>query len=590
MHDRVARGTSLVGWPRPNERRLEGAAPGRRRFLGRPLVPPARLLLLVVPCWVGVAIGGRALAQPHVAPASREAAVGPVAVEVELHGFEIDAATIRIAVARELGVPVGDAPFTSGTQVKVTATKGGDMIVKYRPPERSKSDRAQTPPASRGGGELIRVVSAPARGEEVPELAALLVGNLARDEAGPLLEHLTTKQEPPPPPAPPQQVRTEPLPHATANLSLFHPISVLPETEKKTLGVELGLVYSRLGALSGAAVTLGLLRVDGPASGAQFSPIGMINRGATRGARVAGLFALGEGELHGASVSGIADIQDGAGYGLQAAGIASLHHGDFHGAQLSLGAGLNRGNMQLVQASGVLSLSSGSLAGAQLSGAVGLTGETLTGAQVSGLSNVAGAVQGVQLSGLANIAREVQGMQLGLVNIGGRVDGLQLGLVNIAKDVDGASIGLVTYSASGRTQLVTWYDTFTPLNAGVRFYTGPLYAMPSVGFDTNSELPPNQREEGGSSSGAAVAIGLSLGARIPIRRAFVDLDAHYENPMVEGRYDEHDMNLRYRLLVGFEFTRWLGAFAGGGLRHHLYTKDASEESLDPVLAAGLQFF
>ena len=76
--------------------------------------------------------------------------------------------------------------------------------------------------------------------------------------------------------------------------------------------------------------------------------------------------------------------------------------------------------------------------------------------------------------------------------------------------------------------------------------------------------------------------------RDAIDRAFADLDVNYSSPSNTLGYDEHSIDLRYRMLAGWQFTRAFGVFAGGGVRHHFRTQGADEESVDPELSLGVQ--
>jgi hypothetical protein len=247
--------------------------------------------------------------------------------------------------------------------------------------------------------------------------------------------------------------------------------------------------------------------------------------------RVSGIFGYQQGDFDGGALSGVALMERGEDQGFRAAGIVTHHSGPFEGGM----------------ASGVASIATGSLSGVQASGVASITPADVRGVQLAGVANLARDFEGFQASA-ANVSGDLRGAQIGVVNIGGRVKGLQLGLVNVADDVDGASIGIVTFSKSGRLQPVAWVSTTSPANVGVRFYTGPLYAMPTLGFD----LQPDPAEPGPDV--ATFAPGFSLGVRLPIQRAFVDVEGNYSNPSPEFRYDEHTVDLRYRAWVGFEVT------------------------------------
>jgi hypothetical protein len=115
----------------------------------------------------------------------------------------------------------------------------------------------------------------------------------------------------------------------------------------------------------------------------------------------------------------------------------------------------------------------------------------------------------------------------------------------------------------------------------VRFETGVIYVMPTFGYDpTNSIFR--------ASVDGDYAPGLSLGYRLNINRAFADLDVNYSNRSEGVEYGENDIDLRYRLLAGYQITPAFGLFAGGGIRHHFSTQAPTEESVDPELSVGIQ--
>jgi hypothetical protein len=246
------------------------------------------------------------------------------------------------------------------------------------------------------------------------------------------------------------------------------------------------------------------------------------------------------------------------------AGLANLAHA-VDGTQLAAGANLAQGAVEGVQVAGVANLAQGDLDGAQLSAGM----------------NLAEHVRGMQLS-VVNIGGDVSGGQIGIVNVARDVEGVQLGLVNVAREVDGVSLGFVPYSERGRTQAVVWYGSSTPFNVGVRFHTGALYVMPTLGYDPRGSAVILEPIDGD------YAPGLSLGYRLNIDRAFADLDVNYTNRSDGADYDEHDVELRYRLLGGFQLVRNFGVFAGGGVRHHFRTQSPADTSVNPEFSVGFQ--
>jgi hypothetical protein len=544
-------------------------------------------------------------------------ASGPVALQVQATGLALDERSVREAILRELELDAATPSDEPPVSIDLRVVSGGDLTVTIQTGE---------------GQGVSRSVATPARADEVPEVTALLVGNLARDEASGLLARLH-RPEPEEPsgvasPAPEPRPEPEPvLPLSSVNLSLVYPLTLRENTEERRFALELGLFYGRIGALSGVALSAGgvthvIGSVDGvmiggigywhggPAEGvrvggvlgvggtglAGISLAGMtsIERGDVAGGQIAGVVNYAEGALDGTQIGGAVNVSGALG-GAQIGGIFNLARGDMDGVQLS-GASNVSGPVEGAQVSGIFNLARGDVDGFQLSGASNVSGP-VEGAQVSGIFNLArGDVDGFQLSGAANLADRINGLQLSVVNIGGDVngtqigvvnvardvDGLQLGLVNVAREVDGVSLGLVPYSSRGSTQAVAWLGSSVPFNFGVRFDTGVVYAMPTFGFD-----PRGNAEVFGGVDGD-YAPGFSLGHRLHIGRAFADLDANYTNRSDGADYDEHDIELRYRLLGGLQLSRVFGVFAGGGVRHHFRTQGPSDAYVKPEFSLGVQ--
>ena len=478
---------------------------------------------------------------------------GPVALQVEATGMQLDERALRDAIVRELSLEAtaSDAPPLA---VELRVISGGELTVTL---------------VDDAGRDLSRSVAAPARAEEVPEVTALLVGNLARDEASGLLARLREPEASPEPTPPavdePAQEPPPRLPLESVNLSLFHPLTLRQHADERRFAFELGLFYSRIGALSGLGIeAAGVATVLGDAAGIMIGGIGYTHGGRGDGVLLGGVFGYGAGDLAGASIAGAVAIEQGSVSGGQLAGALNIAGGAVEGGQLA----------------GAVNLA-GSVRGAQMSGAFNMAERELEGAQIAGGMNLAERVAGVQISVL-NIGGDVDGVQLGLVNIARDVEGLQLGLVNVAREVDGVSLGLVPYSQRGRTQIVSWYNSSMPFNVGVRFHTGALYVMPTFGYD------PRGNEEIAANVDGNYAPGLSLGYRLGIERAFVDIDANYSNPSSGSDYQENDIDLRYRLLGGYQLTSAFGVFLGGGVRHHFNTQGQGETSVKPELSIGIQ--
>lgn len=461
-----------------------------------------------------------------------------ILVQVDVGTSGLSADVVRAAIGRELGVATpSEGAAASSLSVKIVGSRARVSFVRS------------------SGEKLEREVELPREPSSRVEVIALLAGNLARDEAAALLEAMKKPEpepapEPSSPPAPaPQPPRPAPQPqnvqeapvttppaadaHSTgpaakaergpftANLSLFHPIALHAHSENRRYDLELGLAYSRIGALSGFGLTIGHLRVEGPARGVGVAGLWTRVTHDAGGAFVAGIFAESWGRLEGAEAAGLATIRRGDLDGFQGAGILAA-------------ASRVRG----VQMSGIASFAKGAVSGAQVGGALAFARDDVEGAQVA----------------VVNVGGNVHGAQVGLVNIGGDVSGAQVGVVNVSDRVDGVPLGIVNVVKHGRTQAVAWADTLVVANAAVKYLNGPVYTLVGAGFD----------------GGDGAAVAFALGGHVKLgRTSYLEIDALYrylsDFDDTDGDEDRHLSAAR--VLVGLERIGPAGAFAGGGVAH-----------------------
>ena len=228
-------------------------------------------------------------------PAGQQESV--VVVEVVSPGPELDSDELRAAVARELGVRTVERAQSNPVR--------GTLRVRFTGPRRAIMSYTGST-----GRTLERSVVLPEEQDRALEVIVLLSGNLARDEAAELVEELRrearpsdTKSEPsaeapadaPSEPEPPRDARVgeererprdeRRAPEATPsrsdeqladdgftfNASLFHPISLYSDSDKRRVELEVGLAYGRLGALRGFGITFGFTRVDQELNGVLMS-------------------------------------------------------------------------------------------------------------------------------------------------------------------------------------------------------------------------------------------------------------------------------------------------------------------------------
>jgi hypothetical protein len=470
-------------------------------------------------------------------------------VVISVGASELPAGPLEAALRRELGVPLSFDPLAKD-RLEIVVTGRRANVTYYRSE----------------GGPVTRSVDLPKDEGRALETIAFLAGNLARDEAAELLAQLApVKEEPSAPPAPasppldaPETEKVtaapvrrpgeliEPAPFAF-NVSLWHPMTLLPNTEQRRMSLELGLAHSRLGALRGAALTLGYLRIDQPSEGYAYALLW--NRaGPFRGIQMGTLVNEGHGPLTGISYADIVNFRYGDILGAQGAGLY-VQGGNITGFQ---GGGLVAwaGSVSGVQLAGIFGYTR-DLRGVGVDGMLGVSGDVV-GVELAGVSAIGRDVSGVQLSGLFNVARDLRGLQLGTVNVARKVRGVQIGVVNVAEENDGGAIGLVNVSKNGKVQPSVWYsgpDVW--LNAGVKFVTGYTYALLGAGYTA-----------GGSSFRYEAGAGLHL----PVDRGFLETGFGFARfHQADGKWPKTREEVRYEARVGWQIVRYLTPFAGGRL-------------------------
>lgn len=517
-----------------------------------------------------------AYAQHAAAPAT-EVANAPLPLVLALGNSKLDPEAIRSAVELELKRPV--------TLAKSEASSGASLSVTVRP------DKTATVSYREANGlTRSRSIPLPSDPTRAPEVIALLSGNLSRDEAAELLASLAAKKaaeapatpapentppktsasaEPAPaaptptPPAPPKappkeaeksaasdiaKAKAEPLPpllrapYPLFDLSAAHPVGIVPHSERYVLNGELGLFYSRVGAIEGAGINLMVLRTDRDVRGTSFATFYNDTRGHTYGATASGLIARSAG-VTGATFAGIAGF-----------------HGDVVGCAVGGLADFGR-----------------DFEGCAIGGLIG-NARDFSGLQVASIVNRARNIDGVQLAGVTNIAGRIRGLQVGVVNVAGEVDGVQFGVVNVARRVHGASLGLVSVAGNGRVQPVLWASSFMPLNLALKFQLGLLYTQFGGGI---------------SPSNHTYTYELGGGMHIPMGPVFLEPGVSYSDQHRTNRsFDAGDIeHVHFRLAAGLD-VRVVSPFVGVAymrrFHHDLPEVDSSAGELEGF--AGVAFF
>lgn len=490
--------------------------------------------------------------RPARAQAAASPAAPPLVAEIDVGSSGLDPERLRAAIEHELGVTV--RARTASEPAGALAIRVGDR--------RSATVRFQSTPSR----ALERTLELPADPERAYETIALLTGNLARNEASELIEELRrsrapspepaapdTDEEPPPaetaakpperpappaprpapkkrpPPAPKPRDDTKPaLARAPVNLTFFFPLALYRDVDRRRVGLELGFVYSRVGAIGGAGLALGVSRVDGPVTGAQIAVGGV----------------LGYGDLDGAALAVGFNHRRGTTTGVQ--GAVGYNYTDrLDGAELAL-----------VNVAG---------------------GEAPNYGFQGGLVNVTGPLSGAQI-GLVNVAQRVKGAQIALVNVGGEIDGTAIGLVNVADRVDGLALGLVNVVGNARTRLAAWADSSGRANLGIKYRQDWLFTMLSAAYRMNRAADLD---------GELVEPAFAIGGHAEFGKSFVELDVQYafRGESVDQLKEQHIA--RYRLSAGFDPVKAFGVFAGGALEQK-FDRDGS--SVGALGFAGIQVF
>lgn len=521
-----------------------------------------------------------ARAQTATSPAA--AATSALPLILELGNSKLDAEAVRKAIELELKRPVVlTASSKDAPSLNVSANPDHTVTVRYR---------------ASSGETRTRSIGIPAEGARAAEIIALLCGNLSRDEAAELLADLDAKAtpadaaatatpsatdtptaaetkpepeptaaasaaEPRPPPSPKPVAPSAPpslilTPPPACNLSLFPPVSLYRDSERRIFWGELGLFYSHVGELQGAGLNVFALRTERDVRGITIATFYNYVGGFVRGIAVSAIVNRRQ-RLKGVEISGVLNRGSGDARGVSAAGLVNVGR-DFEGVRA---AGLvNWGNrFQGVQVAGLLNRGDAS-EGLQAAGLANLT-DGFQGIQVAGAFNRAAAVTGVQVAGAANIAEAISGLQIGVVNVAREVHGVQFGVVNVAKRVHGTSIGLVSLAENGRTQPVIWASSAQPFNVAAKFTVGPIYTQAGLGFAPVKHT---------------YSYEIGVGAHFQVGRLFLEPGAHYSE--VRSSEDSFDHELieygHYRVAVGVDLGG-VSPFAGVGvLQRFAHSEDA----------------
>jgi hypothetical protein len=541
-----------------------------------------------------------ALAQPAAVAAKPPAAAEPLKVWVDARNTELDQQRLRQFLARELKRDV------------VIVSDAGGAAVQIRVHNRA---RAQVEYTTGTGERLTREVELPPDRDRSLEVLSWLTVNLVRDEASELLDELRARRKEEAAAraaeeqaaadkaaadraaadraaadraaadkaaadkaaadkaAAEQAKRKIDLKVETPNagllkdakrsfdLALATPVSLIRDSHKRELWVQLALAYGESGGIRGVAV----------------SPVGLRIRQDVLGHTVGAAFVLVGGNVKGTVLS--------AGY--------SQVDGNLQGVQVGAGVAIQRGKLArgVIVAAGaaVAGDMTGVLVGAgiasarSLNGVAASAGITVIRGPAEGILVGAGATfasdfKGTAVSAGVNVARDLRGIVVAPLNVQRRVSGLQLGIVNVAREVDGAAIGIISIAKNGRLQPVLWGDSDGAMHVALKSIAGYAFTQLGGGLDLRSK---ELSYDGG------------VGAHLRLTETiFLEPGVHYsgrqtvESTETGGGPSQH--HLHYMAGAGLRLGNKLDLLAAGGVRH---TVEGSEVgAVTPEARLGLAFF
>ncbi|MBK9034724.1 MAG: hypothetical protein IPL61_26245 [Myxococcales bacterium] len=440
-----------------------------------------------------------------------------------------DRPALAAAVAAELGVPVALA-----AEGAPCAAPCVDVVV---------DDRARaTIVMVLAGDRYARTIELPAAAAAAAEVVALVVGNLARDQAGDLLAALaapvTTPDAVAAPPAPFDGRLGSDAPAAPVLAPSAAPMPAPTAAPAPTPGPRLA-THAGVGLVPPLAFDVE--RRHGPGG----VTIDLVVGGRRRLAsfNVAGVASVVTEDVTGTQIGG-ALTTAGSVRGSQIAGAIAAA-GPVRGTQIA-GAIAAAGPVRGTQIAGAITVAK-AVDGAQLAGAVAVAGRDVRGAQVAGAVAIAGGAVDTQVAGAVNVAGRVRGLQVaGAVNVAGRVDGVQVGVVNVAGSGDGVSIGLLNVVRGGRTEVEATVDQQRIGAVVLRHGSSRWHNVYGVGGHLDGGLTDRTVDERD-----VWMYGLGMGPSWRRGATTFDLEAMAWHVVYGGEFgDELDLLNQLRLVVG----------------------------------------
>ena len=510
---------------------------------------------LLTSCVALCALGASA-ARADDAPATDPSSVPAEALRVRVHG-NLDATAIASAIAAELGVAArvvdSDAACTAPcASIAVDGQARAAIAVVL------------------ADATLQRAIDLPAAPGAAAEVVALVVGNLARDQAGALLADLAppaaevapslapvpafddTLGEAAPALAPEAPPPAEVAPAVDAVAVVAPAETPGPRPTRFGFGLVPALGIDVAGSRGGVAIDVVL---GGRRRLAAFNVagVGSIVTEDLRGTQIGGAFAAA-GRVDGLQVGGAVAAAGGV-RGTQIGGAVAAAR-DLRGTQLAGAVAAAR-----------------DVRGTQIGGAV-VAARDLRGTQIGGAVAAARDVRGTQIGGAVSVARRVDGLQVaGAVNVAGRLDGVQVGVVNIAGSGDGVSLGLVNLVRGGRTEVEATLDHRGLGTAVLRHGSRRWHNVYGVGG-----LAERTTVDGDVSPQDVWMYGLGMGPSWQRGRTTLDVEAMAWHVVYGGDFDgELDLLNQLRFVVGVPVGP--AALVAGGALNVYVTSDQSRDGI-----------
>ncbi|HEX2871502.1 MAG TPA: hypothetical protein VHP33_09605 [Polyangiaceae bacterium] len=544
-------------------------------------------------------------------PEPPKARVGPLRLKVTTNGVPFDRDKLRATLSQELGQPVvlskGDGAdidvrlesatraqvryvnpagvvFTRGVDlppdreraVQVVSWVGVNMVqneaeelLKALRERRKAEAEAEARAAEQAAADKAAAERAAAEQAAADKAAAdlLAADKAAADKAAAkaaadkaaadkAAAEKASVPPPPPPPALPPLLR-DPL--RSLDVAFVTPISLLRDSPKRQLHLQLALAYGESGGIDGLAMSAAALRVRRDSQGVVVAPGAAIVGGNVRGVVTSVGYAQVGGNLEGALVGAGAAVQRGA----KANGVIVSVGGAMAGETTGVVVGAGFATAKSLQGVGV---SAGATIVRGPSEGVLVGGGATWSAQHSGLS----------ISSGVNVARELEGFAVAPINVHGRVSGLQFGIVNVAEEVDGAAIGVVSLSKNGRLQPMFWGGYNGSAHLALKSVAGWAFTQLGGGVDLDAS---RFTYDGG------IGLHLRLGQMF-----FLEPGVHYSAAQkienTTGAPDTH--RLHYVALVGVRLGNKLDLLAGGGVSQRLVGDSGA--AVEPDVRVGIAFF